>query len=150
MNDVQPKDWEDIADVERGIRFEIGWDSETPKNKNIVLKIYCYHDRHRSRANKTQRKIFWPLNSFFLLTSTPACFLAYTAKIKPMAASSKKKQVFDTGKDRDVITARSGAKAMGHKCGNPQCYVRALEVPLKACAKCKTIRSVAVAFMEIH
>lgn len=65
-----------------------------------------------------------------------------------MAAPSKNKQVFDTGKDRDVITARSGAKAMGHKCGNPECYVRAIEVPLKACAKCKTIRSVAVTSMK--
>ena len=66
-----------------------------------------------------------------------------------MAASGKKKQVFDTGKDRDVITARPGAKAMGHKCGNPECYVRAIEVPLKACGKCKTIRSVAFGFTEI-
>ncbi|KIM37013.1 hypothetical protein M413DRAFT_448743 [Hebeloma cylindrosporum] len=57
-----------------------------------------------------------------------------------MASSSKRKEVLSTGKDRDVITAPPGGKTMGYKCGNPECYVRAIEVPLKACAKCKTIR----------
>lgn len=73
-------------------------------------------------------------------SATPVCFLAHIhhpEKIEHMAASSKKKQVFDSGKDRDVITSRPGAKAMGHKCANPECYVREIEVPLKACAKCK-------------
>jgi len=92
-----------------------------PENGNNILDLHNFH--------LSQNQAIW---------SAPG-----------MAASGKKKQVFDTGRDRDVITARPGAKAMGHKCRNPECYVRAIEVPLKACAKCKTIRSVAFAFIQI-
>jgi len=68
-----------------------------------------------------------------------------------MASSSNKKQIFNSTKDRDVITsAAPGVKVMGYKCGNPECYVRETEVPLKACATCKSMRSVADKFIKFH
>lgn len=54
----------------------------------------------------------------------------------------KRKQEFAKDEDEDVIVRPPGGRTLGQKCGNPQCYVRASEVTLKACAKCKTVRYV--------
>ncbi|KDR79798.1 hypothetical protein GALMADRAFT_241879 [Galerina marginata CBS 339.88] len=51
------------------------------------------------------------------------------------SSSQKKKEIED---DPSVIVA--SAKTIGLKCGNPQCYTRAIDVTLKACARCKSIR----------